>query len=67
MEDTCPRGGKTQILLSYEERESDEKKQLIETFTREMEKNFNINKVPIDQYRQDFACEDIKIMKIVRK
>ncbi|XP_057368238.1 protein N-lysine methyltransferase METTL21D-like [Daphnia carinata] len=62
---THPNGGrKTDIYISYEERESEEKKTLIADFFEKIKKTCCVSKVPYEYYRNDFRCEDIHIFKI---
>ena len=58
-------GKKTEIYVSYEERESEEKEKLIDEFMEKIKKTCCISKVSFVDYREDFRCEDIHIFKIV--
>ncbi|XP_046447702.1 protein N-lysine methyltransferase METTL21D-like [Daphnia pulex] len=60
----CNGGVKTEIYISYEDRESEEKKSLIYDFFEKIKKTCNIFKIPFEDYREDFRCEDIHIFKI---
>lgn len=60
------KNGKVEALVSYEERESEEKKKLVEDFLTEMKKEFSVTKVPVDDYREDFKCDDIHILRITQ-
>lgn len=57
-------GTKTEIFISYEDRESEEKKTLIADFFERIKKSCCVSKVPYEHYRNDFRCEDIHIFKI---
>lgn len=57
-------GRKTEIFVAYEDRESEEKKSLIQTFMETIAKSCNVSKVSFSDYREDFRCEDIHIFKI---
>ena len=68
LEDLSQSGeAKTEIYISYEERESEEKKNLIGEFLVKIQNNCSVHKIPFDEYREDFRCEDIHIYKIVAK
>lgn len=58
-------GENTEIYISYEERESEEKKKLIHDFMEKIKKKCIVSKISFDDYRHDFRCEDIHIFKIV--
>lgn len=58
------RNGKLEVYVSYEERESEEKQTLVEEFSLEMNKECSVTKIPVDDYRSDFKCDDIHILKI---
>lgn len=58
-------GKRTEIYVAYEDRESEEKKNLIHEFMDKIKKSCCVSKVPFDDYREDFRCEDIHIFKIV--
>lgn len=58
-------GKKTAIYVAYEDRESEEKKSLINDFMEKIKKSCCVSKVPLEDYREDFRCEDIHIFKIV--
>ena len=58
-------GVKTEIYISYEDRLSEEKKILIHDFFEKIAKTCGIFKIPFEDYREDFRCEDIHIFKIM--
>lgn len=63
---THSNGGKrTEIYIAYEDRESEEKKGLIQDFMEKIKKSCCVSKISFDDYREDFRCEDIHIFKIV--
>ena len=64
MEDLSHQSKKTEIFLSYEERESEQKKKLVYDFMVKIQKKCSLEKIPFDDYREDFRCEDIHIYKI---
>lgn len=55
---------KVEAYVSYEDRESEEKQRLVEKFLVEMKKECKVTPVPIDDYREDFKCDDIHILKL---
>lgn len=57
----------TEIYISYEDRESEEKKNLIIDFMNKIQNKCTILKIPFNEYREDFMCEDIHIFKITAK
>lgn len=57
----------TEILVCYEERESEEKRNLVKDFTRLIETNFTVSKIPLDDYHDDWKCDDVHILKLFRK
>lgn len=56
---------KTEIYISYEERESEEKEELVLEFMEKVKKTFLVSKICFEDYREDFKCEDIHIYKLV--
>ena len=62
--DLCHQSKKTEIILAYEDRESEEKQNLIQEFIRKMKEICTLTKVSFDDYREDFRCEDIHLYKI---
>ncbi|KAI9562990.1 hypothetical protein GHT06_010446 [Daphnia sinensis] len=58
------KGIKTEIFISYEDRESEGKKTLIDDFFKRIKKTCCVSKVPYEYYREDFRCEDIHIFRI---
>jgi len=67
LEDLTSVSGKTEIYLSYEDRESEEKKNLILDFFNRIQDKCAVQKIPFNEYREDFMCEDIHIFKITAK
>jgi len=57
----------TTILLSYEDRYSEAKLKVKANFFRLMEDKFYHTEVPTSEHHQDFATEDIHIIKFLRR
>jgi hypothetical protein len=60
----CHQSKKTEIILAYEDRESEEKQKLVKDFMLKMKEICSLTKVQFDDYREDFRCEDIHLFKI---
>lgn len=54
LEDLSHQSKNTVILLSYEERESEEKKKLVDDFMSKIQNMCSLEKVSFDDYREDF-------------
>jgi len=58
-------GLNTQLLLSYEERQSQEKLQVMKEFFAQMKNHFTWIKIPFEKHHPEFRSEDIQIFKFV--
>eukprot|EP00090_Calanus_glacialis_P006702 TRINITY_DN15233_c0_g1_i1.p1 TRINITY_DN15233_c0_g1~~TRINITY_DN15233_c0_g1_i1.p1 ORF type:complete len:215 (+),score=60.33 TRINITY_DN15233_c0_g1_i1:63-707(+) len=55
--------GNTEIILSYEERDSQMKLEVMKIFFSSMKFNFTWNKVPFEKHHPEFRSEDIQIFR----
>lgn len=55
----------TQVLISYEERDSDVKVKLQNDFRNLMLKHFSLQEISLEEQHPDFRAEDIRLMKYV--
>jgi len=60
-------GPNTNLLLSYEERESQQKLDTMKQFFRLMSEKFTWTKLPLESHHPEFRSEDIQIFKFQTK
>jgi len=60
-------GPSTELLLSYEERESQEKLDTVKLFFRLMSASFEWSKTPLSSHHPEFRSEDIQIFRFAVK